>query len=75
MKKKKEINIVEIQQKRYLTNREAQAYLQKSHTTLWRLKRSGQIAYSKTGMNLLFDRLDLDEYVRRNRTPATENEF
>lgn len=71
MRIKREINIVDLQHKRYLTNREAQAYLNKSHTTMWRLIRAGEIAYSRTGLSLLFDRNDLDEYVRRNRIPAT----
>ena len=71
MKSKREINPAELQYKRYLTNREAQAYLNKSHTTMWRLLKAGEIAYSRTGLSLLFDRNDLDEYVRRNRTPAT----
>ena len=70
MKIKKRINLAELQHKRYLTNREAQAYLNKSHTTMWRLLKAGEIAYSRTGLSLLFDRNDLDDYVRRNRTPA-----
>lgn len=70
MRNKKPVNISELQHKRYLTNREAQAYLNKSHTTMWRLIRAGEIAYSRTGLSLLFDRNDLDEYVRRNRIPA-----
>ncbi|MEQ1762001.1 MAG: helix-turn-helix domain-containing protein [Pyrinomonadaceae bacterium] len=70
MRGKREINFAELQHKRYLTNREAQAYLNKSHTTMWRLVKSGEIAYSRTGLSLLFDRNDLDEYVRRNRIPA-----
>jgi len=53
MRKNKEINIAELQLKRYLTNREAQAYLSKSHTTMWRLVRAGEIAYSRTGLSLL----------------------
>jgi len=71
MRIKREINFAELQHKRYLTNREAQAYLNKSHTTMWRLLKAGEIAYSRTGLSLLFDRNDLDDYVRRNRTPAT----
>jgi len=71
MRNKRKINIAELQFKRYLTNREAQAYLNKSHTTMWRLLKAGEIAYSRTGLSLLFDRNDLDDYVRRNRTPAT----
>jgi excisionase family DNA binding protein len=70
MRTKKQINIADLQHKRYMTNREAQAYLNKSHTTMWRLLKAGEIAYSRTGLSLLFDRNDLDEYVRRNRTPA-----
>jgi excisionase family DNA binding protein len=70
MRTKREINLAELQYKRYLTNREAQAYLNKSHTTMWRLLKAGEIAYSRTGLSLLFDRNDLDDYVRRNRTPA-----
>lgn len=72
MRVKREINIAELQHKRYLTNREAQAYLNKSHTTLWRLVKSRQIAYSRTGLSLMFDRLDLDEYVRRNRISSID---
>jgi len=70
MRKKREINIVELQLKRYLTNREAQAYLSKSHTTMWRLIKAGEIAYSRTGLSLLFDRHDLDDFVQRNRIAA-----
>jgi excisionase family DNA binding protein len=70
MRIKREINLPDLQHKRYLTNREAQAYLNKSHTTMWRLLKAGEIAYSRTGLSLLFDRNDLDDYVRRNRTPA-----
>jgi excisionase family DNA binding protein len=70
MRVKREINIADLQHKRYLTNREAQVYLNKSHTTMWRLMQAGEIAYSRTGMSLLFDRNDLDDYVQRNRIAA-----
>src|SRR5687768_3568646 len=71
MRTKKEINLAELEHKRYLTNREAQVYLNTSHTTLWRLMKAREIAYSRAGLTLLFDRNDLDDYVRRNRTPTT----
>jgi hypothetical protein len=71
MRTKREVNIAELQHKRNVTNREAQAYLNKSHTAMWLLLKAGEIAYSRTGLSLLFERDDLDDYVRRNGTPAT----
>ncbi len=52
---------------RYLTPPEAAEYLRVSTRFLRRETSGGRIAVSRLGRKLLYDRTDLDEYVRRNR--------
>jgi excisionase family DNA binding protein len=58
---------------RYLTPPEAAEYLRVSTRFLRRETSSGHIAVSRLGRKLLYDRTDLDDYVRRNRVEPGED--
>lgn len=58
---------------RYLTSPEAAEYLRVSTRFLRRETAAGRVAVSRLGRKLLYDRTDLDEYVRRNRVAPGED--
>ena len=58
---------------RYLTATEAAEYLRISTRHLRRATASGQIPVSRLGRKLLYDRSELDEYVRRSRVQPGES--
>jgi excisionase family DNA binding protein len=58
---------------RYLTAVEAAEYLRISTRHLRRATASGHIPVSRLGRKLLYDRAELDEYVRRSRVQPGED--
>lgn len=58
---------IEILMTKYLDNCEAIKYLNTSETTLWRLRQSGELPYSKVGTRLLYNRSDLDAFIERHK--------
>ena len=57
---------------RYLTAAEAAEYLRISTRHLRRETASGNIPVSRLGRKLLYDRAELDDYVRRSRVQPGE---
>ena len=58
---------------RYLTQAEAAEYLRVSVKFLSRETAAGRVAASRLGRRLVYDVVELDEYVRRNRTTLGED--
>lgn len=46
---------------------EAAAYLKRSKTTMWRLRRDGAISYTKYGAKVVYTEDDLKQFLNNNR--------
>ncbi|MHC4469527.1 MAG: helix-turn-helix domain-containing protein [Planctomycetota bacterium] len=55
---------------RYLTAPEAAAYMKVSLSWLRKKTASGELPHSKLGHRVVYDREDLDEYIRRCKVTA-----
>jgi len=56
----------EVESKTY-SESEAAAYLKRSKTTMWRLRRDGAISYTKYGAKVVYTEDDLKQFLNNNR--------
>ena len=54
----------------YLREPEARIYTGLSRTSLWRVVRNGELPVIRLGSRLMFDRADLDRFMKRNKVRA-----
>ncbi len=52
------------------TDKEAAEYLRISQVTLWRERKKGRIAFSLIGTKIIYERGDLENYLRRTKQNA-----
>jgi len=62
--------ILPMENRRLLTNKEVQAYLQISYQTLWRLMKNDSFPYIKLPRRLLFDLAAVDRWLDERAVPA-----
>ena len=58
-------------QPRYLNAQEAADYLRISVSWVRKATRSGELPHAKIGCRVIYDRTDLDEYVRQKKIKAS----
>ena len=59
-----------MENRRLLTNKEVQAYLQISYQTLWRLMKNDSFPYIKLPRRLLFDLAAVDRWLDERAVPT-----
>jgi predicted site-specific integrase-resolvase len=52
------------------TDKEAAAFLRISQVTLWRERKKGAISFSLIGSKIIYERGDLENYLRRTKQNA-----
>lgn len=53
-----------------LNEEQASKYLSRGKTTLWRMRKQGEIAYFKYGNKILYRKEDLDVFLKQNYIPT-----
>jgi predicted site-specific integrase-resolvase len=57
-------------EKSIFTDKEAAEFLRISQVTLWRERKKGTIAFSLIGSKIIYERGDIENYLRRTKQNA-----
>ena len=60
----------EIERRRNFTDKEASDYLRISQVTLWRLRKTGKISFSRAASKIIYTQADLDNYLQSTKREA-----
>ena len=57
-----------------MTSKDVRVYLGISQTTLWKIRKSGEIPYLHFGKKILFKKSDIDAFIERHTVPAKKKD-